>query len=215
MPEARTSNWWMITVAIFGAVTAINSVGPALVGGSGTDDPVGDVFRIIGVVTGLAAAGLLLGGLRVLSRQVVAGTWMVIIGSLMGTLPFLLPVGVLVIASGFWTGNLRLQAAPDGSAADPLPAPRAADRRSFDLLARWYLWLVAAVALAVFGFLFPLLVFTESSDFGSEEEGFMAVVSGVAWMTWWGSWFSAAAAAAIGVVLGGVHGVSRHRTRPA
>ncbi len=126
MPEARNNNWWMITVAIFGAVTAINSVGPALVGGSGTDDPVGDVFRIIGVVTGLAGRRASPRGPLVLGRQVVAGTWMVIIGSLMGTVPFLLPVGVLVIASGFWTGNLRLKAGARGIRRRPASGPSAA-----------------------------------------------------------------------------------------
>jgi hypothetical protein len=59
---------------------------------------------------------------------------------------------------------------------------------------RWYLWLVAAVGLGLLGLLVLMFAFTE-----------------IGWLVWMLSWSAAVVTAGIGLVLGAMNLVARHR----
>lgn len=69
--------------------------------------------------------------------------------TLLGGLEFI-PVGIIVLASGFWTGNLQLSEPTDG------PDLRPVRDHQITMTRYWYLWLGAAAVLFAVGWL-PLI----------------------------------------------------------
>lgn len=202
-------NWWealVVATAVFVAVSALLT--PILI-----RDLQGEhlAFGIAAVIVGLASAGLLIGGLRVIRRNRRLGSRLIVIGCVptLMTVVALNPVSLLavaVVAGGLWTGNLEFRPRHGGLDVEATGAvPR---RRG----TRWYLWIVAGVVL--FGIGFASLLIGDMAD-GPGNDGLTGTAEGLIYFTWVLSWAAAAATGVIGVTLGFINLATRHRTRPA
>jgi hypothetical protein len=193
-------NWWTPVTMVFGITATVM----ALMGlGFGETDNGGLLFA----VRWLVSAVVLLAGLAVLRRRPVTGSWMVIIGAALFALGDLIgiPIALFVIIGGLWTGNLVTS---EGRAARLDLAPRQAS-----LTEHWYRWLMTAAGLGALGFL--VLIIWPSVTPDNCTEASPCWEDSLAWAAWILSWMSAFITAGIGVILGSLHFVVRHRTRPA
>jgi hypothetical protein len=199
-PGPRRSVWVVFT-ALVAAAALVTSLGGALAGADGATS----AWAVAGSAGAVASSGLIVAGLHLLTRNVVLASWLVVAGCIAAG-PFAWPVTAVVVISGLWSANLRLSEPAEGE-----PRLVVARRQQDGLTQRWYLWVAAGAALFAFGMLFPLVVFNPSvtGTFGEETDGAQSLVSGIAWMTWWGSWMAAGVSTAIGVLLGLAHFVAR------
>jgi hypothetical protein len=201
-------NWWPALVVVQ-AVLAAASVALVVITAPYQQGSEVAPFMVVTGVIGLVSIALLLLGLVTIDRSRPAGSWMITIGSVptLLTLLALNPVALLAvatIASGLWTGNLAFTTRqadidPDHATAR-VPATAGV---------RWYWWLITAIVLFAAGF--GTLILADVII----AEGDVSVIGGLMWLTWLLTWAAAAATAAIGIALGTMRLVSRHRTRTA
>ncbi len=200
MTTHSRANWWTPVTMVFGIAATVM----ALLGlGFGETDNGGLLFA----VRWLVSAVVLLAGLAVLRRRPVAGSWMTIGGAALFALgdPIGIPIALIVIIGGLWTGNLVTSA----RRADQLDvSPHQAS-----LTEHWYRWLMTAVGLGALGFLVLIIWPLMTPDNCTEANPCWE--DSLAWAAWILSWMSAFITAGIGVILGSLHFVVRHRTRPA
>jgi hypothetical protein len=194
---APRRNAWVVFTALVAAALLVTSLGGALAGADGATS----AWALAGSAGAVASSGLIVAGLVLLTRTVVLASWLVVAGCIAAG-PFAWPVTAAVVISGLWSANLLVSEPAQGT-----PRLVVARRQRLGLTRRWYLWVAAGAVLFAFGMLFPLVVFNPSvtGSFGEEADGAQAVVSGIAWMTWWGSWMAAGVITGIGVLLGIVH----------
>jgi hypothetical protein len=201
-------NWWPALVVAQAVLVAVSVVLVVIIAPDQEGSEVAP-FRVVTGGIGLVSVALLLVGLVILDRSRSAGSWMITIGSVptLLTLLALNPVALLAvatIASGMWTGNLAFttrQADIDPDRDTARVAPTAG--------ARWYWWLITATVLFAAGFGTLMLADATLS------EGDVSAIGGLMFFTWLLTWAAAAAAGAIGIALGTMRLVSRHRTRTA
>lgn len=191
MTTSLRSNWWVILTAILGVVPLGISIAMTAsgVGGGGT-------LRLVGVAVSALIGALLIGGLVRRQTNLIAGSQLILAGAaatLVGGLEFI-PVGIIVIVSGFWTGNLQLSEPTDGPELRPVRDQQAAMTRY------WFVWLGVAAALFAIGWL-PL-IFDDPND-----------LSFGGWFTWVLTWLGAIVSGSIGLILAGLRLAVRHRTR--
>jgi hypothetical protein len=194
MTTSLRSNWWVILTTILGVVPLGMSLAMLASGGAG-----GGSLRLVGVAVSALAGALLFAGLVRRPANLIAGSQLILAGAvvmLVGGLEFI-PVGVIVLVTGFWTGNLRLSEATDGPELRPVRDQQVAMTRY------WYLWLGAAAALFALGWL-PL-IFDDPDNASDFSFG--------GWYTWVLSWFGAVVTGSVGVILAGLRFTIRHRTR--
>ena len=156
----------------------------------------------------LVAAVVLLAGLAVLRWRPVIGSWTVIAGAVLVALaePIAAPLSILVVVGGLWTGNL---VASRHKAETRIPlAPRQSS-----LTERWYRWLITATALGAVGFIVLLVWPAVTPETCTESNPCWEDTA--AWAAWILSWMGALITGAIGLVLGSLRFVVRHRTRLA
>jgi len=201
--RSLTWNWWVALTGLIGVATIVIAVGGGLAGTGGTTSG----LAIAGTIGALISGGLMLAGLYKRSTDLVAGSWMTVIGALAGG-PFGLPVAAVIVISGLWSGNLQFSTA---TRRDPRLVVARRNQRT--LTRRWYLWLVGAAGLFGFGLLFPLLVFNEdTTNTVTSEPGVLENLLGAAgWIAWWGSWLAAVVTTGIGILLGVAHLFVRRR----
>ena len=203
MSTSPPRNWWVILTAILGTLILTGGLFQLMIGAS-DDAPV--AMMLIGTIGSAVAGGLVLGGLVRRRHDLISGSQLILAGSLMTLLGIeLLPLGLIVLISGFWTGNLQLSSRED----EPELAP--VRRQQVDMTRRWYLWLVAAAALGAIGFLVLLIWPSVTPDNCTEFNPCWEDTA--AWATWILSWLAAIVTGGIGVILGGLRLLVRHRTR--
>jgi len=200
-------NWWPTLVVIQAVLTAASVIGVMIVAPDQQGSEIAP-FRVIVGVTGLVSAALLVVGLIVLDKNRKAGSWMIAIGSVptLLTLLALNPVALLAAATitgGLWTGNLAFTTRPTEINPDHPTAHSTPPAGT-----RWHWWVVTAIALFALGLGVLMLFDGEGVEMSEQAES-------LAYFTWLLSWAAAAATAAIGIALGTMHLVSRHRTRTA
>jgi hypothetical protein len=207
MTTSIRTNWWVILTAVLGAAMLTIGAFTAMLGGGAGDS----AFRIIGAVTSVISGGLVFGGLVQRQRSLITGSRLIFAGSvftLFGGLEFI-PIGMIVLISGFWTGNLQLSEGEDEPELHPVR------RQQVDMTARWYMWLIAAAVL--FGFGFGMLVLADVLEGTAldcdDPDGCLA--DSALWAAWILSWLGAIVTGGIGVIMGGLRFVVRHRTRLA
>ena len=193
MTTSLRSNWWVILTAILGVVPLGISLAMFASGAAG-----GGALRLVGVALAVVTGALLIGGLIRRQADLVNGSQLIFAGAaltLVGGLEFI-PVGIIVLVSGFWTGNLQL--------SEPSDAPdlRPARDHQITMTRYWYLWLGAATALFAVGWL-PL-IFDDPNDLTTGG-----------WFIWVLTWLGAIVTGGIGVILAGLRLIVRHRTRLA
>ena len=194
-------NWWVVLAALYGLGVIILSLGAAVFA---RGDAV--IGPIIAATTGAGAGGLVLGGLVARQSNIMTGSWLIVAGCVVGSDPILLPLSALVVISGLWTANLQLS----GLAGEP--TLRVALRQQTVMTRWWYLWFVGATVLFAIGF-GALMVMGDSETYTGEQD--LSVINGLAWFVWVLSWLGAIVSTGLGVILGTLRGVLRHRTRLA
>jgi hypothetical protein len=197
MTTSLRRNWWVILASVMGTMMLTGGFLTVMIGGS--DDSVGNTIRVVGASFGALAGALVLAGLIRRPTALVGGSRMIFAGSLLsmvGGALTLMPMGLIVIISGFWTGNLQLTSRSDEPRLSPLR------QQQVDMTRHWFVWFGAAAALFAIGWLPLIFDDPESFTFGG-------------WLTWVLSWLGAIVTAGIGVVLGSLRLVVRHRTRLA
>lgn len=185
------SSWWVITTVILGLVPLGITTAILVVGDRGEG-----MFRVVSVTIAVITAALLIGGLLRQRSDLINGSQLIVAGSvltLIGGGDFI-PVGIIVLVSGFWTGNLRLSEPSDVPDLNPVRSQQIAMTRY------WYVWLGAGATLFAIGWL-PLL-FDDPSDLSSGG-----------WLMWVVSWLAAMIAGAIGLILAALRVKVRHHTR--
>jgi hypothetical protein len=200
-------NWWPTLVVVQAILTAASVIGVMIVAPDQQGSEIAP-FRVILGVIGIVSTALLVVGLIVLDRNRRAGSWMIAIGSVptLLTLVALNPVALLAAATitgGLWTGNLAFTSRPteiDPDHPTPHPTPSAGTR--------WQWWVITAIALFALGLGILMLFDGEGVEVSEQAESLV-------YFTWLLSWAGAAATAAIGIALGTMRLVSRHRTRTA
>lgn len=195
METTPKRSWWALLTTVAGAVLLVLSLGTFVAGGGSESSGSGP---LIGGIVGAAAGALVLGGLARRRTHVVSGSQLVAAGavlSLAGGLDFI-PVGILVLISGFWTGNLQLSTADDAPDLRPSPA------RQDGMTRHWYVWL--GVAAACFAVGWVPLVLDDPDDLGN-----------AGYFIWALSWLFAIVTGGIGLILAGLRAIVRHRTRLA
>jgi hypothetical protein len=202
-------NWWPTLVVIQAVLTAASVIGVMIVAPDQQGSEVAP-FRVIAGVIGLVSTALLILGLTVLDRNRRAGSWMIAVGSVPTLLSLLAlnPVALLAVATitgGLWTGNLAFTTRP--TEIDP---NHSTVQSTSPAGTRWHWWLITAVVLFLAGF--GTLMLADIIDPSEQDE---SLIGGLMFFTWLLSWAAAAATAAIGIALGTMHLVSRHRTRTA
>lgn len=193
MTSSRRSNWWLILTAALGLGPLGISIAMFATGVGA-----GEAARLSGLAVAIVSAALILVGLRRHRTDLVGGSQLIVAGAvltLLGGLDFI-PVGVIVLISGFWTGQLQLSVSADGPDLHPVRDHQIAMTR------HWYLWLGGAVVLFAVGWL-PL-VFDDPDDLSSGG-----------WFVWALSWLGAIITGGVGAILAGLRLTIRHRTRPA
>lgn len=189
MTVSTRGNWWVVLTAVLGALLLTMGAFSAVVVGSG-DDSVGP---ILGALGGFASGGLVIGGLARRRSDVIAGSRLIVVGAAL-TLGGLesIPLGVLVLISGFWTGNLQLSATQDEPELHPVGA------QQIEMTSHWYAWLGGAAALFAVGWI-PLIIEGDDLTWG--------------WPIWVLGWLGAIVTGAVGLILLALRFVVRHRTR--
>lgn len=200
MSTTTRPRWWSPATMVIGVTVTLM----ALLGlGFGDTDDGGVAIAGRWLVAGIA----LLVGLAILRRRPVAGSWVVIVGSVLFAFadPLAIPVAALVLIGGLWTGNLVTS---HGRLADVDLAPR---RES--LTSRWFVWLATGAALGLVGFavlaIWPLVTPDTCTDKTPCWQ------DSAAWATWILSWMAGMVTGGIGLVLGALRLIGRHRTRLA
>lgn len=190
MTTSLRTNWWVILTAVLATVPFGLSIAMWAAGAGG---PV--AFRLVGVVVAAVSGGLMIGGLVRRQTDLVGGSQQVAVGALVASMSGFefIPLAILVVLGGLWTGNLQLSEQAEGT--DVLTV---LDRRA-RLTNRWYVWLAVGAALFAVGWL-PLVF--DNPMFGG-------------WYTWVLAWFGAIVTGGIGVILAGLRLALRHRTRLA
>lgn len=193
--------WWTPTTMVIGVTVTVL----ALLGlGFGESEDGGWIVAL----SWLIAAVVLLAGLAALRWRPVVGSWTVIAGAVLFALaePLATPLSIVVIVGGLWTGNL-VTSRHKAETVIPL-APRQSS-----LTNRWYLWLTVAAALGAVGFIVLLVGPAVTPDNCTETNPCWQ--GAAAWAAWILSWMAAIVTGGIGVILGGLHLLVRHRTRLA
>jgi hypothetical protein len=191
--------WWTPTTIVIGVTITVL----ALLGlGFGESESGGWIVAL----SWLIAAVVLLAGLAALRWRPVVGTWTVITGAVLFALaePLATPLSIVVILGGLWTGNL-VTSRHKAEATIPL-APQQSS-----LVNRWYLWLTVAAALGAIGFIVLLVWPAVTPDTCTEVNPCWQ--DSAAWAAWILSWMAALVTGGIGVILGGLRLLVRHRTR--
>lgn len=204
MTAAQARGWWRPTTTVIGImVLAMGLLGLAF--GEATDGGAGGA---VAAASALVSGGLLLGGLVRQRRHHAGGSRLVFGGAVVLALgdPLLIPLSLLVIIGGQWSGSLAISAR-----ADQRPVRLEASRAS--LTAGWYRWLVAAIALAAVGF--ATLAIWPAITPDRCTEGNVCWEDTAAWATWILSWLAAAVTGTIGAALLLLRLVDRHHTRTA
>lgn len=190
MSMSVPSRWWSVLATAFGAVLLAHAVLGAMIGGGESS------VAVVGAMGAAVSGVLVLGGLVRMRSSPITGSRLVVIGSALTLLGGVevIPIAVVVVVSGLWTGNLRLSDTSDAPEVAPVT------RHQEEVTRLWWAWLVVAAGLFAIGWL-PL-VFDDPDDltFGG-------------WYTWILSWLGAAVTGGIGVILGTLRLVVRHRTR--
>lgn len=200
MTTTVRSQWWTPTTMVIGVTVTVL----ALLGlGFGETESGGWLVAL----SWLLAAVVLLAGLVALRRRPVVGSWTVIAGAALFALaePLATPLSLTVVVGGLWTGNL-VTSRDKAEAVIPLTRPSS-------LADRWYLWLTVATALGAFGFL-VLLIWPAVTPENCTETS-PCWQDSAAWAAWILSWMAALVTGGIGVILGGLRLLVRHRTRLA
>ena len=204
MTTSLRTSWWVILTAALGTLLVTSSAFTAMVGVG--DNGAATAFRLIGTVTGVVSGGLVIGGLVKRQSNIVTGSRLIFAGSVMTLIGAfeLIPIGMIVLISGFWTGNLQM------SETEDLPELHPVRRQQLDMTAKWHLWLVGAAVLFVVG-LATIASAEAMIDIDDEDN----VFGGLAWLVWVLSWLGAIVTGGIGIILGALRGLVRHRTRLA
>lgn len=193
MNESTPSRWWVILTGLLAVVPlGISLAMLAVVSGGG------GVFRIVGLAVSVATAALLLVGLARQRHDVVSGSQLIVAGAALTVVSGgeFIPVGIIVLVSGFWTGNLQLSERLDRPDLSPVSQQQA------NMTRYWYFWLCAAAVLFAIGWL-PL-VFDDPNDPADFAFG--------GWYVWVLAWFGAIITGGIGAILAALRLVVRHRT---
>jgi hypothetical protein len=192
MTMSLRSNWWVILTAVLGAAIPAMSLAMAVVGPGVAENP----FLLIGVATSLVTGGLMLGGLVRRQTDLTSGSQLIFAGALLTLVAGLefIPVGLIVLISGFWTGNLQLSETQDTPDLFPVR------QQQVDMTHHWFVWLGAAAVLFAVGWI-PLIIEGDDLTWG--------------FFIWALSWLGAIVIGGVGVILTGLRFVVRHRTRLA
>lgn len=203
MNTTTPRTWWTPVTMVLGIVMAtMGLLGLAFGEASG-----GAGVRLAAAIPPALGGLVVLGGLAVRRQRLVSGSRMVIGGAVLAAFdPLVIPVSALVIIGGLWSGNL---ATTDRDDRPPLEISQQW------LTAQWYRWLIAAVILGAAGF--AVLVIWENSGLVPDDctEANPCWEDSAAWLAWILSWFAAMVTGGIGIVLGVLRLLTRHRTRPA
>jgi len=153
----------------------------------------GSAFRWVGIATATVTGALLIGGLVRRQSDLISGSQMIVAGAAL-TLAGLevMPVGIIVLVSGFWTGNLQLSATLDA------PDLRPTRQQQINMTRYWFVWLAGAALLFAIGWI-PLIVEGGDLTWG--------------YFIWVLSWLGAIVTGAVGVILAGLRLTTRHHTR--
>lgn len=187
MTTSLRSNWWVILTAILGVVPlGISIAMAATVSGGGA-------LRWVGIATATVTGALLIGGLVRRQSDLISGSRLIVVGAALtlAELEFM-PVGIIVLISGFWTGNLQLSEPTDRIQLQPV------SNQQVTMKSYWFAWLAGAAVLFGVGWI-PLI-----AEGGDLTWGYFI---------WVLSWLGAIITGAIGVVLAGLRFTIRHRTR--
>lgn len=180
--------WWVNLTAILGVVPlGLSLAMAATVSGGG-------MFRLAGVAVATVSAALLIGGLVRRRSDPISGSQMIVAGAaltLVGGLEFI-PVGIIVLVSGFWTGNLQLSATSDAPDLEPVR------QHQINMTRFWFVWLAGAAVLFAIGWI-PLI-----AEGGDLTWGYFI---------WVLSWLGAIVTGGIGVILAGLRLTLRHHRR--
>lgn len=197
-------NWWTPVTTVIGVVVATMGLLGLAVGETTSGSGGALLFA-----AGLPAIGglLVLAGLATRRQRVVTGSRLIVAGSVLAAFdPIFIPVSALLIIGGLWSGNLALSE----DRADTIRLDVA--RRS--LTEGWHRWLTAAIVLIVVSFgVTGILDAVSDTERCTEAD---PCWEGTAiWATWIISLLAAMVTGGIGVVLGLLHLLTRHHTRPA
>lgn len=192
MNTPTSSRWWVILTSVLAVVPLGISLAMLAV------DDGGGLYRMMGLAVSVATAVLLLIGLARQRTDVVSGSQLIVAGAALTVVSGgeLILVGIIVVVSGFWTGNLQLSERVDGPDLSPV------SQQQDNMTRYWYLWLCTAGALFAIGWL-PL-VFDDPNDPADFSFG--------GWYVWVLSWFGAIITGSIGAILAALRLVVRHRT---
>ena len=180
-------NWWAILTAILGVVPlGISLAMLATVSGGGA-------IRLVGVAGAAVSGVLLIGGLIRRQSDLIGGSQMIVAGAAL-TLFGLesMGVGIIVLVSGFWTGNLQLSAPSEAPDLQPVR------QQQISMTHYWFLWLAGAALLFAIGWI-PLI-----AEGGDLTWGYFI---------WVLSWLGAIVTGSIGIILAGLRFTLRHHTR--
>ncbi len=187
MTTSLRDSWWVILTAILGVVPlGISLAMMTTVSGGGA-------FRWVGVATATLSGALLIAGLVRRQSDLISGSQMIVVGAVL-TLAGVefMPVGIIVLVSGFWTGNLQLSATSDAPDLQPVR------QHQVDMTRFWFVWLAGAALLFGIGWI-PLIVEGGDLTWG--------------YFIWVLSWLGAIVTGAVGIILGGLRLTLRHHTR--
>ena len=187
MSTSLRGNWWVILTAILGVVPlGISLAMIATVSGGGA-------IRLVGVAGAAASGALLIGGLIRRQSDLISGSRMIVAGAALTLFGLeFMAVGIIVLVSGFWTGNLQL--------SEPSEAPdlRPVRHQQIIMTHYWFMWLAGAALLFAIGWI-PLI-----AEGGDLTWGYFI---------WVLSWLGAIVTGAVGVILAGLRFTLRHHTR--
>lgn len=195
MTTFPNSRWWVILTAFLGVVPLGISVAMTV-----SDSGRGVVFRLVGLAMAAVIGALLIAGLVRRQSDLIKGSQMIVVGAaltLVGGFEFI-PLGIIVLVSGFWTGNLQLSEAAPGPELHPVRARQNAMTR------HWFVWLGVAALLFAAGWL-PL-IFDDPDNSGDLSFG--------GWYTWVLTWFGAMVTGGVGVILAGLRLTLRRGLAP-
>jgi hypothetical protein len=187
MSTSLRGNWWVILTAILGVVPlGISLAMLATVSGGGA-------IRLVGVAGAAVSGALLIGGLIRRQSDLIGGSQMIVAGAAL-TLFGLesMGVGIIVLVSGFWTGNLQLSAPSEAPDLQPVR------QQQISMTHYWFLWLAGAALLFAIGWI-PLI-----AEGGDLTWGYFI---------WVLSWLGAIVTGSIGIILAGLRFTLRHHTR--